>query len=124
VTTVTETWDVFADVADITAWLDTCNPSGPHEDSMRVLKLVEESGEAAAAYIGMVGQNPRKGVTHSLDDLLGELADVALTALCAMQHFTQDKQATRSVLAAKVQRIIARSNIHHRATSHAVPHAA
>ena len=110
-TTMREIWDVFADVADITAWLDAANPSGPHEDSMRVLKLVEEAGEAAAAYIGMVGQNPRKGVTHSLDDLLSELADVALTALCAMQHFTQDQAATRAVLVGKVQRIITRSNI-------------
>jgi NTP pyrophosphatase (non-canonical NTP hydrolase) len=110
-----ELWDVFADVADITAWLDTANPSGPHEDSMRVLKLVEESGEAAAAYIGMVGQNPRKGVTHSLDDLLSELADVALTALCAMQHFTQDQAATRAVLVGKVHRIMTRSDIRRRA---------
>lgn len=82
---------------------------------MRVLKLVEEAGEAAAAYIGMVGQNPRKGVTHSLDDLLGELADVALTALCAIQHFTRDDTTTRAVLAGKVQRIIMRSAIRRRA---------
>jgi hypothetical protein len=112
---MTEIWDLFAHVADITAWLDTANPPTPHEDSMRVLKLVEEAGEAAAAYIGMVGQNPRKGVTHSLDDLLGELADVALTALCAMQHFTQGQAATRAVLASKVQRIIARADIPRRA---------
>lgn len=106
-----ETWDPFADVAAITAWLDTSNPAGPHEDSMRVLKLVEESGEAAAAYIGMVGQNPRKGVTHTQTDLLNELADVALTALCAMQHFTQSTAATRGVLASKVAGIMARSDI-------------
>ena len=104
-------YDVFAHVADITAWLDASNPDSAHEDSMRVLKLVEEAGEAAAAYIGMVGQNPRKGVTHSLDDLLSELADVALTALCAIQHFTRDEQATRATLAAKTHRIIARSDI-------------
>ena len=108
---MTEPWDPFADVADITAWLDAANPAGPHEDAMRVLKLVEEAGEAAAAYIGMVGQNPRKGVTHTRDDLLGELADVALTALCAIQHFTQHSAVTRAVLAAKVSRIMARSDI-------------
>jgi NTP pyrophosphatase (non-canonical NTP hydrolase) len=104
-------WDLFADVRDITAWLDRSNPAGPHEDSMRVLKLVEEAGEAAAAYIGMVGQNPRKGVTHTQGDLLNELADVALTALCAMQHFTQDAAVTRAVLASKVAGIMARSDI-------------
>lgn len=104
-------WDLFAEVGAITAWLDTANPTGPHEDSMRVLKLVEEAGEAAAAYIGMVGQNPRKGVTHTQTDLLNELADVALTALCAMQHFTQDTAVTRGVLASKVAGIMARSDI-------------
>jgi hypothetical protein len=106
-----EGYDLFEHVADITAWLDACNPHSAHEDSMRVLKLVEESGEAAAAYIGMAGQNPRKGVTHSLDDLLSELADVALTALCAIQHFTRDEQTTRAILAAKTHRIITRSDI-------------
>jgi NTP pyrophosphatase (non-canonical NTP hydrolase) len=108
---MTEPWDLFADVASITAWLDDSNLPGPHEDSMRVLKLVEEAGEAAAAYIGMVGQNPRKGVTHTQTDLLNELADVALTALCAMQHFTQNTAITRGVLASKVAAIIARSDI-------------
>lgn len=109
-------WDLFADIADITAWLDESNSAGPHEDSMRVLKLTEEAGEAAAAYIGMVGQNPRKGVTHTLDDLLNELADVAVTALCAMQHFTQGEDVTRAYVAAKVQKIITRSNIRTRET--------
>ena len=108
-------WDLFPDIADITAWLDESNPSGPHEDSMRVLKLVEEAGEAAAAYIGMVGQNPRKGVTHTQHDLLNELADVAITALCTMQHFTQDEAVTRACMASKVGLIMARSNIRVRA---------
>lgn len=116
----TEPWDLFADVEAITAWLDTSNPASPHEDSMRVLKLVEEAGEAAAAYIGMVGQNPRKGVTHTQMDLLNELADVALTALCAMQHFTQDAVVTRGVLASKVAAIMARSDIRTRAAAEPV----
>jgi NTP pyrophosphatase (non-canonical NTP hydrolase) len=104
-------WDLFADIKDITAWLDESNPTGPHEDSMRVMKLMEEAGEAAAAYIGVTGQNPRKGVTHTQDDLLKELADVAITALCAIQHFTQDEAVTRAYLAAKVHGIITRSGI-------------
>lgn len=103
--------DLFTDVADITAWLDKANPADAHEDSMRVLKLVEEAGEAAAAYIGMVGQNPRKGVTHSRDDLLNELADVAITALCAIQHFTQDQDKTQAAILGKLQRIVERAGI-------------
>lgn len=103
--------DLFTDIADITAWLDKSNTHIPGDDAMRVLKLTEEAGEAAAAYIGMVGQNPRKGVTHTLEDLLGELADVAVTALAAIQHFTRDEDSTRRVIAAKLDRIIARSGI-------------
>lgn len=104
-------WNLFADIGDITAWLDESNPDSPHEDAMRVMKLMEEAGEAAAAYIGVTGQNPRKGVTHKMDDLLSELADVAITALCAMQHFTQDEAVTRAYLASKVDGIIKRSGI-------------
>jgi len=104
-------WNLFADISDITAWLDNSNPTGPHEDAMRVMKLMEEAGEAAAAYIGVTGQNPRKRVTHEMDDLLNELADVAITALCAMQHFTQDETVTRAYLASKVDGIIKRSGI-------------
>ena len=110
-------WDPFPGIADITAWLDESNPASPHEDSMRVMKVGEEAGEAIAAYIGMVGQNPRKGVTHTQDDLLKELADVAITALCAMQHFTQDEAVTRAYMAAKIQAIIERSDIHVRVRS-------
>ena len=107
----TEDGDLFDDVAAITAWLDAANPPGPHEDAMRVLKLAEESGEAAAAYIGMVGQNPRKGVTHTLSDVLGELADVALTALCAIQHFTGNHQATREIVNAKASGVAVRARL-------------
>lgn len=103
--------DPFTQIAQITAWLDDTNPAGPHEDAMRVLKLAEEAGEAAAAYIGMVGQNPRKGVTHTLAEVLDEIADVAVAALCAIQHFTQDQAATRAVLTGKLDAITARAGI-------------
>jgi hypothetical protein len=104
-------WSMFNDVRSITAWLDRSNPASQHEDSMRVLKLLEESGEAAAAYIGMIGQNPRKGITHTQADLLNELADVAITALCAIQHFTQNIVVTRGVIASKLGNIVIRSDI-------------
>jgi predicted house-cleaning noncanonical NTP pyrophosphatase (MazG superfamily) len=103
--------DLFAAITAVTAWLDTSNPDTPHEDSMRVLKLVEESGEAAQAYIGMVGQNPRKGVTHTKADLIAELIDVAVTALSAVQHFTKDEAATRGAVAVKLARMLSRSGL-------------
>jgi NTP pyrophosphatase (non-canonical NTP hydrolase) len=51
---------------------------------IQLLKLTEETGEAAEAYIGMHGLNSRNGVCRSRDDLLAELADVIITAAVAM----------------------------------------
>jgi hypothetical protein len=51
------------------------------DPAMQLGKIAEELGEAWEAYIGMVGSNPRKGVTHTTDDVRTELLDVALTAL-------------------------------------------
>jgi hypothetical protein len=95
--------DLFTAVATINAWFEAHNGSSPHEDAMRVMKIGEEFGEAVEAYIGMTGQNPRKGVTHSLDDLLLELADVAISALCAIQHFTGVDDLTREVVMRKLR---------------------
>ncbi len=54
----------------------------------RLAKVAEESGEVIAAYIGATGQNPRKGITHTMADVRAELLDVALTALMAYEHVT------------------------------------
>lgn len=51
---------------------------------VRILKVVEEVGEVAAAVIGVTGQNPRKGVTHTVLDVKAELADTILTAMVAL----------------------------------------
>lgn len=61
--------------------------------TLRVLKIAEELGEAVAARIGGMGQNPRKGITHGADDLRDELFDVALTALVAAATVTPDWEA-------------------------------
>lgn len=59
-------------------------------ESVRVLKVAEEYGEATEAYIGFRGLNPRKGKTHTSDDVADELADIAITALVAMGTFCGD----------------------------------
>jgi NTP pyrophosphatase (non-canonical NTP hydrolase) len=51
---------------------------------VRILKLTEEVGEAAEAFMGVRGLNVRKGVCRSREDLLDELADVIITAAVAM----------------------------------------
>ena len=68
------------------------------QDWARVAKASEEAGEAIDALIGITGQNPRKGVYGSMDDLLDELADVALTGMYAIQHFTKDRTETWRVV--------------------------
>jgi hypothetical protein len=79
---------VWDHVARTMAWLDAANGRGPHETAVRVMKIAEEAGEAVAAYIGLTGENPRKGVTAGPDDLAGELCDVVLAALIALATIT------------------------------------
>lgn len=107
----TTTEEMFSWIAIINEWLDKSNTSVASDDVMRVLKVMEEAGEAAGAYIGMTGQNPRKGVTHTRDEMMQELADVALTALCAIQHFTQDARRTEEIFAQKVNGVMLRAGL-------------
>lgn len=93
------TWPTLAALVD---WLDTTNGRGDHETAMRLMKVTEEAGEAVAAYIGTVGQNPRKGRTHTAGDVAAELCDVALTALVALHSFVPDPEATFREHLAKV----------------------
>ncbi|QEU92857.1 hypothetical protein [Streptomyces kanamyceticus] len=86
-------------VARITAALDASNGRTEHEIAMRLLKVSEEAGEAAAAYIGMTGQNPRKGMTHTRNDVAQELADVIVAAAVALLSLTDHAP---SVLDAKL----------------------
>lgn len=46
----------------------------------QALKVQEEAGEMAEAMLGVLGQNPRKGFSHTRDDLLKEIIDIILTA--------------------------------------------
>lgn len=85
-----EQWAAIRRLVD---WLDEANGTGEQETAMRLMKLAEESGEVMQAYIGTVGQNPRKGRTHSTSDVAGELCDVILTAAVALHRFTDDPAA-------------------------------
>lgn len=84
------------------AWLDAANGASERETQMRLMKLVEEAGEVMQAYIGTVGQNPRKGVTHKPDDVAAELCDVMLTAAVAMYRFADDPEQFTAEHAARV----------------------
>jgi hypothetical protein len=91
-------------VRRVLAMVDQANPRTSHEVAMRLLKIGEEAGEVAAAYIGATGQNPRKGVTHDLDDVIGECFDTAVTALVAASTLAGDTAAARAALDAHLVR--------------------
>lgn len=54
---------------------------GNNNLATQLLKLVEEVGEVAAAFVGHIGSNPRKGLYKNRTDVVDELADVVITAL-------------------------------------------
>jgi NTP pyrophosphatase (non-canonical NTP hydrolase) len=75
------------------------------QDWARIGKVIEELGESIRALIGYTGQNPRKGFTHSQEDMLEELADSAITAILGMQHFTKNTSTTRLIIMDKIKAI-------------------
>ncbi len=94
-------------VAGLTAWLDGHNTLAPESMRlMRRMKLSEEVGEVTEAVIGVLGHNPRKGRTHSWDDVPAELCDVIVTAMVALTSLTPDAP---EVFAAHLARVAARS---------------
>ncbi|WP_063770606.1 MazG-like family protein [Streptacidiphilus carbonis] len=95
----------WPDIATVVDWLNDTNGVSEQETALRLLKVTEEAGEAAAAYIGATGQNPRKGTTHTADDVADELCDVIVSAMVALHSFT-DQPARH--LAAKVDLVTAR----------------
>jgi NTP pyrophosphatase (non-canonical NTP hydrolase) len=94
--------EVSAAVRAAVAWLDAANGRDEANLTFRILKIVEEAGEAATAWIGAAGNNPRKGVTHSVDDVACELADVALSALVAIESLGRDHREVLNECAARV----------------------
>ncbi|SNT61006.1 ADP-ribose pyrophosphatase YjhB, NUDIX family [Actinomadura meyerae] len=73
-----------------------------------VLKVAEEVGEAAQAYIGMTGGNPRKGVHKDRTDVLDELADVMLAAAVPMVDLAGGAAQAEAHLAGRLGIVSAR----------------
>jgi len=100
--------DQWATIRGLVDWLDAQNGRSDHELAMRTLKVTEEAGEVAAAYLGVHGQNPRKGRSHGWSDVMDELVDVIVTASVALATITDRPQ---EVLDAKLAKIAARSGV-------------
>jgi NTP pyrophosphatase (non-canonical NTP hydrolase) len=103
------------DVARLSAWIDEHPPNAQRDVEAqlwsRVSKVGEEFGEVVAAMIGYTGQNPRKGYSHDRLDVINELADVAVTALAAIEHMTMNGGNSVSYLEKHVAKIVTRAGL-------------
>ncbi|MFH8466027.1 MazG-like family protein [Streptomyces sp. NPDC017991] len=61
--------------------------------TLQVLKIAEETGEAAQAVMGARGTNPRKGNSHTWQDAQAEVADVVITGLVTLARMRPDDAA-------------------------------
>lgn len=88
-------------------WLDDESPVSPEMARLlRVLKITEEAGEVAEAVHGAMGSNPRKGASHTWDDVQNELVDVILTGMVALVTITPDAP---KIFAERIEHIAQRS---------------
>jgi len=99
-------------LCEMSAMIDT-SPAYAHCDTETILwrrctKAVQEIGEVMEALAGVVGENPRKGVTHTMDDVEAELLDVAVSALGAVAHLHDNACDVGVLLATHVRKIHAR----------------
>jgi NTP pyrophosphatase (non-canonical NTP hydrolase) len=96
--------DAWGTIARLVQWLDDANNRTDQEIGLRILKLSEEVGEVSQAWIGAMGQNPRKGYTHTVADVADELVDVIVTAMVAL---TSISDTPEHHFAQKIQKIAA-----------------
>jgi NTP pyrophosphatase (non-canonical NTP hydrolase) len=98
--TTHDTWDV---VERLAARLEA-HSTLPVEQRriLQILKITEEAGEVAEAVIGATGQNPRKGFSHTWEDVESELCDVIISAMVALARLTPDARATFATHLARV----------------------
>lgn len=93
----TEPLAAWATIDALAARFDACDAERglrPEESHLlQVLKIGEEFGEAAQAVIGAKGANPRKGHSHSWQDVHDEVCDVVITGMVALARMRPDAAA-------------------------------
>lgn len=98
----------------LSAWIDGSYDTALGEELVlrrRIGKLMEEVGEVGLALGGYTGENPRKGVTHTRDDVMTELIDVAVTALGAWEHMDGNHGRVESELETKLAGLLTRAGL-------------
>ncbi|MFC8920651.1 MazG-like family protein [Streptomyces sp. NPDC057116] len=83
---------VWDGVERLREWLDAEAAPATAGDVrlLRVLKIGEEYGEVAEALHGALGANPRKGASHTWQDVEQELCDVIVTSMVALATINED----------------------------------
>lgn len=102
-------------IAELSAYID----SGPTYEGLsteahvwrRIAKVTEENGEVTEAWLGVIGENQRKGTFGSVDDVIRELLDVATCALGAVEHLTGNVGESAELLAYHVARVHRRAGL-------------
>ncbi|MFB6989126.1 MazG-like family protein [Streptomyces sp. NPDC056304] len=100
--------DTWSGVERLRRWLDLSPGQAAAGDVrvLRVLKISEEVGEVSEALTGVLGANPRKGESHTWQDVETELCDVIVSAMVALSTITPDAP---KVLDERVQRLLKRA---------------
>lgn len=99
-----DTWET---VGRLVEWLDEETGASPElARVLRVLKISEEAGEVAEAVHGVTGANPRKGRSHTWEDVQSELCDVIVTSMVALRTLTPD---AAEVFARRLDHVAGRS---------------
>ena len=83
-----ETW---IKVGQLVEWLDAKDNATPESARLlRLQKIQEEVGEVAQAAMGAQSANPRKGPSHTWEDVQHELCDVILSSMVALATLTPE----------------------------------
>ena len=101
-------------LARLSQWVDDSYPpdlAPEAADWRRLTKVCEEAGEAVSAYAGSLGENPRKGVTHTSEDALREILDAATAAVAAVEHFTGNKGLALTMLNEHILAVATRAGV-------------
>ncbi|GAB3117728.1 MazG-like family protein [Streptomyces calidiresistens] len=98
---------LWSQVERLREWLDaeTTPALADNVKLWRVLKIGEEFGKVSEALHGAMGANPRKGQSHTWEDVNKELCDVIVTSMVALATCTPN---AAGVLEERVRQLVDR----------------
>ncbi|MEU7119210.1 MazG-like family protein [Streptomyces zaomyceticus] len=102
-------WETVRSLAALFTEFDSERGLAPEEQwTLQVLKLSEEVGEAAQAVLGVRAVNPRKGRSHSWEQVQEEVVDAVITGMVTLTRMRPDDAADffAAVLAEKAVRFL------------------